>query len=607
MPYLQRPRLHFAGRFLADVSTVNNDPIHFDSPAFQAVYDQPQPSNPPPYYGWWNPTGSGGFGLLSCAVTRVCYQDGTDATSAAQDPAVGMAVQCVRGRLVDLDTEQQMVSQIFALSVSLVTAAGARAVSANYAVAPFTDIYGPNGSAQPPPYNPWYRIPAKNADEAAGAVYQSQLVSPAWDAQVVTSLNSTFLSALMQAAGDNALSIRFNVDAMVMEPSDPQFPTGRLVGTIGIAQPDEPQHLTLGRQIFSLGLNNPAPAPIQNPLQYNYAVGFVDATAGKLIVDLGNALPSNPPPGPLIDNGPVAVGYTTESGWNLIDEVPYTGAGWYEQTAAVVDLPLERTLTPEELTALASGQVQLATYDSNGNAVPQATEAADGTYVRADDFVLRMSPGDSATVTLFATQFGQPLAGATIGLAFDNTGLEVQRRAPLGTGPETGTPTSALSFPASAVTDANGVAQITITASDPGTPRTFSDGGFIDGQVYGIRPLLNGTASATAPNPSDFISVLVWSGYTAPANPTWWQDVYPIFLQYAQLYPVMKQQGIDLGDYASVTQNAAAIQYAMSLSTGDPGYMPVTRDLSPAKAQMILNWLTTTGGPNGGPNLGTPP
>jgi hypothetical protein len=117
---------------------------------------------------------------------------------------------------------------------------------------------------------------------------------------------------------------------------------------------------------------------------------------------------------------------------------------------------------------------------------------------------------------------------------------------------------------------------------------------------------LNGTASATAPNPADFISVLVWSGYTAPANPTWWQDVYPIFLQYAQLYPVMKQQGIDLGDYASVTQNASAIQYAMSLSTGDPGYMPVTRDLSPAKAQMILNWFTTTGGPNGGPNLGTP-
>jgi hypothetical protein len=505
-----------------------------------------------------------------------------------------------------------MVSQIFGLGVSLVTAGGKTAVSATYADAPFTDIYAPNGSASSPPYNPWLRIPAKQFDEVACAVYQSQLVAPAWDAQVVSNVNSTFLSALLTAAGGNPLSIRFNVDAMVMESNDPNFPTGRLVGTIGVAQPGEPQHLARGRQIFSLGLNN-APPPMQPPLanpfvQYNYAVALVDPVAGKLIVDLGNALPSNvanpanPASDTFIDAGRVSVGYVTESGFAVLDDVPYTGAGWYQQTAAVVDLPAGRELTPAELDAISTSQLQLVTYDSNGNAIPQGQEAWDGTYVRADDFVLRMSPGDIATVTLYATRFGQPLPGATISLALDDTCMLTQQTASnLGKGPSVGTPPSALTFPQTVVTDVDGMAQIAIAASDPGTPRRFSDGGFIDGQVYGIRPLLAGTGSAVATNPSDFISVLVWSGYTAPAEPTWSNDVHPILVQYANLYPVMKPI-VDLSSYAHVVAKAASISDCLTRGFDDPQYMPVTRDLSPAKTAMILAWFATTGGPGGGPN-----
>jgi len=612
MSYLQRPRLHFAGRFLADVSTVNNDPPHFDNTTFQASYDQLQPQppqKPPPYYGWWNPGGTGDFALVSCQVTAVCYQDGTSATAASQDPAVGMAVQCVPGKLVDLDTQQQMVSQIFALGVSLVTAGNATVVSADFAVAPFTDIYAPNSTATPPaypPYSPWLRIPANTSDEAAGAVYQSQLLAPIWYQQAVFASQSRFLNELHAAAGSNPLSIRFNLDAMVMEFNSANFPTGRLVGTIGVAQAGEPRHLTLGRQLFSLGVQN-APPPKQPPLanpvvQYNYGVALVDRNAGKVIVDLGNALPSNvpdpsnPAQDTLIDAGPVAIGYTTESGFTVLDAVPYTGPGWYEQTAGIVDLPAGRRLNANELTALASGQLQLVTFDANNDPVPQAQESADGTYVRADDFVLRMSPGDNATVTLFATQFGQPLGGAAISLSLDNSCVLSQQSSGISVpGPTPGTP-NVLSFPPSVTTDARGIAQFTISASDPGTPRNFSnDGGFIDGQVYGIRPLLAGTASAVAPNPSDLISILVWSGYTAPAQPAW-NDVQPILQQYANLYPVMKQY-FDLSDQTDVTQNAAAIAARLSMSYDNPHYMPVTRDLSPAKAQMILTWLTALAPP----------
>ncbi len=597
MPYLKRPRLHFAGRFEADVSTVNNDPLHFDSPAFKSSYDDPQdPSGNPPN-GWWNPTGTGDFNLLpSCQITAVCYQDGTNATAATQDPAVGMTFACTAGKLVDLDSQQQMVSQIFGLGVVL-TAPGGTVVSGNFAVAPFTDIYAPFLFTPPPakppvPYSPWLRIPAMQQDEAAGAVYQSQLVDVAWNEQVVAASGSTFLAQLLEAAGSSPLSIRFNVDAFVME-AGPFFPTGRVVGTIGVAEPDELQHLTRGRQLFSLGVQN---APPGTPVQYNYAVALADFNAGKVIVDLGNALPSNPanPANPaadtFIDNGRIAIGYTIDGiGFSILGEVPYTGAGWYQQTAGIVDLPADRVLGEAEFAELEQVPLQLVTFDQDGNAVPQAQEAQDGTHVRADDFVLRMSPGDVRTVTLSATRFGAPLAGATISLVMDNTCMQSQQSANLGPGPAVGTPPSALSFPPTVTTGPDGTAQLTIEAGDPGTPRAFADGGFIDGQVYGIRPVFSGTYSTAPPNLSDFISILLWSGYSAPDNPTW-ADVQPIFLQYANLYPTMKQI-IDLSDYTQVQLHADDIASRLQLDENDPLYMPVTRDLSPAKKNMIVAWI----------------
>ena len=63
---------------------------------------------------------------------------------------------------------------------------------------------------------------------------------------------------------------------------------------------------------------------------------------------------------------------------------------------------------------------------------------------------------------------------------------------------------------------------------------------------------------------------------------------------------------LKLGDYDSVVTNSQILQQVFNLPQGDPDYMPVTRDLSPAKLQAILKWLTTTGN-NGQPNLGTPP
>src|SRR5207244_3517270 len=99
MSYLIGPRLHFAGNFTADVSTVNNIPTHFKNP------------NQPASQGW-NPSGTGSWSITSCTVKGAVFADGTVARSAADDPVIGVSLlQDGRARLVDLDSDQQMVSQ----------------------------------------------------------------------------------------------------------------------------------------------------------------------------------------------------------------------------------------------------------------------------------------------------------------------------------------------------------------------------------------------------------------------------------------------------------------------------------------------------------------
>jgi hypothetical protein len=63
---------------------------------------------------------------------------------------------------------------------------------------------------------------------------------------------------------------------------------------------------------------------------------------------------------------------------------------------------------------------------------------------------------------------------------------------------------------------------------------------------------------------------------------------------------------VDLGSYPSVVASKDQMKDVFSRPQTDPRYMPVTRDLSPAKRNMILRWLDTTGNA-GQPNLGPAP
>jgi hypothetical protein len=197
MSYLTGPRLNFTGKFVADVSTVNNKPVNFERKTYTAEdyanWD----------IGYWNPFGTGVWRLTDCVVTNAVRADGS---TVAGDPVLDMTVADADDRppakLVDLDSEQQMVSAIWGMVVRLAGRDGKAAIRGNFAVASFTDLWSRTLAQGPTPEHMLH--PAS----LMGASWQSVLTDLAWGEVG----QSPFLTELRKAAtASGLLSIKFNV------------------------------------------------------------------------------------------------------------------------------------------------------------------------------------------------------------------------------------------------------------------------------------------------------------------------------------------------------------------------------------------------------------
>ena len=408
------------------------------------------------------------------------------------------------------------------------------------------------------------------------------------------------MKKLRDSSRDGLLSIKLNVDGYNMDPTSAEFTRGRIVGTIGPATASEPRHLVAGRQFLAFAA--PGGGFFQPQGQINFCAAVVYPKTGKIYLDLGNALPTTQPGGPPAAIGALALACDTGPDQNGDDvlvplgDITYDAPGWYEQTAGVVELPPGRRLTTDELASVASNPLVLSITASGGKPAVAISEFATGVYARADQFVYRLNPGDTAQVRVFATRFGQPYRGARILAIFDPSQLQ-------GPPPPVATPVDAIVFSARVVANTNGIATLSIRAKDPGNPR-----GFIDGQVYGVRPMLEEVVIPGAGypfNPGEFVSLLVWNAFEPDEPPTWHGSLRPIFQQYANLYPVM-DRFLDLSDYETVAANRKLLLLALGLDPRDPNSMPVTRDLSDSKRKTIIRWLTEVG-PDGRPRMGAPP
>lgn len=544
MSYLSPLRLHFAGRFQANIPTINNNPGNY-APSVKL------PRAQHPYM-----RGDCTWRLHGCRITAACDTRGRRvkdrrltaliiADSDRQAPA----------KLVDLDPQQQNVSSIYGLEIRIADADGRNLMSSKFRAAPFSDLYQ-------------NRTTAAYGDGRLSASFQSILTDLVWDeeARRLPCLRDLY----DQSRASNALSIKFNVDSYDNELVSPDFGTGRIVGTIGPWEDTEPREFVRGRHLVG-----------EPDGKFNRAMAVVNHQTRKIYIDLGNSLPLE-----TVAEGFADVGLLTLShGDQDLGRVPYKAGDteWYKRTAGIVEMPRHRRLTRQELAELKERPFALFATNPARERTLVLSEARSGLYCAPEERSLRLDPFDPpATVRILATRFGEPVPKARIHAFFDDGALQVT------SGPPVAAPKSALRFPAFVEADPNGVATLKIVAGDPGRPREH-----IDGQIYAIRLALEETLSPAEKYrfvPTDVVSVRVWNYFPRGKRATWKHTVRPVFANYKRLYPVMSRF-LDLTDLSDVKAHREALMLTFQVDIDHPNYMPVTRDLSPVVRKAILQWL----------------
>jgi hypothetical protein len=602
MSYLNNARLVFSGRFQADVSTVNNDVRHFDNATFDPAFQKWQTKED--WGGWWNPTGSGAFRLLDCRIRMVGYADGATTADAAKDPAIGMlvggAADRTSGKLVDLDPQWQMASAPWGLEVRLTDGEVAGFFHGRYKPHAFRDLWF--GRMLDPTGAPG------GGDGAASAVFQSVLKDVTWAAD----LKGSRALADLKAAGEGRLSIRLTTFSYIDQPrQNGGFTLGTVSGVIGPQLADEPESFVLGRRF----------APANGSTSWNgcsYFTAWIDAGSRTLLVDLGNAIqlayenrdPTKGdvvPAGALNDVGTLRIGILKNPGivetapanddnFLVIGEIPYLSPGWALDTGGLASFKLNAEQFdlaqnhPLALAAASPLNAGNATFNGKYGQIA-IRETIDGLFVEAEPSVHRIDAPGKSEATIYALRYGAPLADAQV--AFSQLGKVPSQgggetsgtHVPPADIPNIGVPTDALKIAPHAQTDHCGRAKLPLEAEDPKKPRKY-----IDGQLYLVDFRLPGQ-SDQARSMFDYIIVHVRDAYPVPETPTWERDVAPIFTQYANLYPIMSQQLVDLADPRDVKRHAKILRLAFDQPMSSPNHMPVTRDLSQGKREMILKFL----------------
>jgi hypothetical protein len=544
MSYLDVPRLHFAGGFTADPSTINNTIANYD------------PANLGQLNLSWNPYGSHAW-TISASVRS--FVDAGGNVHRQGDPLLGAACENyapkVPAKLVDLDTDQQARTRLYGPNIQIVTAAGDSGTTGGTGGAASTVLLQGHFADAATLLNLWLsRVPAYKGDTAAGGAFQSVLEQLDWRPG-----SSPLLQQLHDASPDG-LSIRISCYGYIDAHVAPGFQEGKIVGTIGPWRPGEPRF-----NVFDRFLNPAGGSSLW------YAPAKLDAGRATVTFDLGNSVPEQTPGGIPVALGPMQAAILMPGGAApvVLGDVDYSQAA-LESTAGVAQVG---GLTPQQVQQAAANPLGILTAGT-----PALAESPGGLYVEVDGATLYMNPDDTATATLYAATYGQRTPGYAAALSlvpqFDPNGLPINNYPP-----------AAISFPASVVTDASGRAEIPLAARNP-VPKTRRRE-FVDGQLY----FLGGPWSSGADQvPGAPLTVKIFNSVEPPvSNPTW-TDVAPILYQYYFLYAYMAGI-VDLSQYDSVKANASGIQKVLELPDSDPNYMPVTREMSRGQRQLILSWI----------------
>ncbi|PRC93425.1 hypothetical protein S2091_1812 [Solimicrobium silvestre] len=592
MSYLQFPRLAFSGLFQADVSTVNNDPRHFDIDHFDSSFQEFQSnsaSGGTTFNGWWNPVGTGIFRFHECATQSISTQAGQTQTKASQDPAIGLTVGNAMGRasgkLVDLDPDWQNASCLYGLGVTLINANGHVIMSADYASNPFRDL--------------WFTRANSAGDMGASAMFQSVLTNVIWN---LDGIQSPFFDQLIAATEQDMLSIRLTTYGYNMNAKAPLFGYGTVLGVIGAAKASQPRSFILGRRFTPTTQNAAMDLVSSNGIGCFSAQ--IDSTNSSLHVDLSNALPLAK--GYVVqDLGPMQFALlknplTAQD--DVINAEDYIALAAVDQSqelqlqqGGIQSVPLPTSINED----LHNHPLAiLSAPDANGKMLVSVRENLLGLEVRADTFAFRLDPNDPhknhAQSTFYAACYGIPMPNAALGFWVSGPALDYANTpvsAPPGTTPKAllpvnNVPDNAIRFsPARPVTDAEGKVQVQLHGPEEmQTPREY-----IDGQLYTISYNFAGNDPALQQT-YDKLAAVVFTKIAPCPSPTW-EDIYPILKQYANLYPIMSQGLLDFSKKEQADANAFILHFVFDKHIDDPDQMPVTRDLSSAKRTMLIRYF----------------
>lgn len=383
---------------------------------------------------------------------------------------------------------------------------------------------------------------------------------------------------------------------------------GKVVGSIGPCADDEPTYAVPARTLAPVPApqrqttSTPPPSP-PSPAGWWAQAKLDTGDTPSLTIDLANSLPVPLPGRPLMPIGTLSLAYYTGSGDSkqytpFGPSIDYTDPNFIDEQAGMLVVTDFGGVDPKSLESL---PIAVRRTDTSGKTTTFLEENPEGLSMRADQFVFRMNPGmqttptfrrgETNTVDIHVRKFGQ-IAGTEnlqIALAVLEPDAAVNYTlSTLGTSNTNGidnlsTPTGKLSFSSSA-TVSDGKATFTLTATDPGNPRAY-----IDGQVYMATYDFSPQVEGFQQDPNDVVSAQIYQQTPISGTPTWTNGIGDILRQYGMLYPIMGR--FELWTYEGVVANREKIERVLSADMSQPLHMPVSRDLSAIRCQLVLDWF----------------
>lgn len=629
MSYLDVPRIHFSGLFYTAPGNLNNQAKNF-APARTADgaidYDT----------GLYKyPDGTSQLFLSQCRVTSVVGIDGRLSSDPAADSLVGAGVtspgpetQKREGsetgplygfaKMVDLDPDMMYRTEVYGFRI--------------YVDLPGRDRGGFSGELAEPPQlrDLWFGRGDGGIDglQLGVGTWHQRLIRLVWDDKKV---DSPVYRALRDRSKDG-LDIKIGVDMYQTRRAEEfsvgnRFGYGRLVAAIGPALEGEPAQLVPGRRLYTPTTFHPPPqnhprisfsrqaaeeamkdVPPSDWNRTDFRVSKLPNGNSLLIVDMFNSAPL----APRLEDSPTEGRHDTDGKFDAGDKVV---VGWLDDSKTPGFTPLRNgTISftyskPDPATAKlkdvfwpdhsAIFQIELTDHDPIHDK-PVAIQVGvrdvfrtvlqenpNGVYINVERASARLEPEKSETFDVYSYRYGQP-AELPAGLEFreirddDNTTTKttifnVDAPVPVSLGRSRLTVRTHAAVPLSEMKARKALDSIVCNVTAAAAKNAY---------LVGEAMTLPFPAPATPP----FLSLLFWQNHEVVERPTWEANIQPILRMYARLFPGMTSI-LDISDLATVKANAGVLKERFRRLRTNPGYMPLTRDMSPATVDMVVRFI----------------